>query len=58
VEIADTPAIVDGPSLAREYARFGHVTGVSPTAGVSFDTAAAVAMGRKVLTELSAMTGD
>ncbi len=54
VEIADTPAIVDGASLAREYQRLGHVSTWSTTPGIAFDTAAAVEMGRRVLMEVSA----
>lgn len=57
-EIADTPAIVDGPSLAREYSRIGHVNASSTLPGVAFDTTAAVEMGRRVLGELIAAAGD
>jgi hypothetical protein len=53
-EIADTPAIVDSPSLAREYQRFGHVSPWSTKAGVAFDTTAAVETGQKVLAEIVA----
>jgi hypothetical protein len=58
VEIADTPAIVDGPTLAREYHRMGHVNPWSPTPGIAFDTTAAVDVGRQVLTEVASATGD
>jgi hypothetical protein len=58
VEIADTPAIVDGPSLAREYRRFGHVNHWSGGEGIAFDTDAAVAMGRTVMEEIVAGGGD
>lgn len=58
VEIAERPAIVDDTSLAREYARFGHIRFSSPTGAVAFDTSAAVEMGRRVLTELTRPTGD
>jgi hypothetical protein len=57
VEIADTPAIVDAASLAREYARFG-LTRISATGGLAFDTNAAVEMGKRVLAELRATAGD
>jgi len=52
VEIAETPAIVDGPSLAREYTRIGYVNPWSSQPGVSFDTLAAVRAGEQVLKEL------
>jgi hypothetical protein len=52
VEIADTPAIVDGPSLLREYRRIGYESQASSLPGVAFDTAAAVDAGRQVLREL------
>jgi hypothetical protein len=58
VEIADTPAIVDGPSLAREYQRMGHVSPWTSTPGIAFDTTAAVDAGRQVLMEVAAATGD
>ena len=38
VEIAETPAIVDGESLVREYKRIGYVNTLSPLPGVAFDT--------------------
>jgi hypothetical protein len=56
-EIADTPAIVDGESLAREYQRFGHVSAWSTSPGLAFDTSAAIEMGQRVLDEMVA-TGD
>jgi hypothetical protein len=58
VEIADTPAIVDSQSLAREYLRIGHVNVWSPLAGISFDSEAAVAAGRLVAEELAGMPAD
>jgi hypothetical protein len=56
VEIADTPAIVDGASLVREYKRIGYVNQWSSLPGLAFDTKAAVATGEQVLKEL--MQGD
>jgi hypothetical protein len=58
VEVADRPAIVDGPSLAREYARIGYVNRGSATPGLSFDTHAAVATGERVLREIAGASGD
>jgi hypothetical protein len=52
VEIADTPAIVDGESLVREYRRIGYENPWSRLPGVSFDTKAAVRAGEQVLREL------
>jgi hypothetical protein len=52
VEIADTPAIVDGASLAREYTRIGYISQWSNLPGVAFDTQAAVRAGEQVLKEL------
>lgn len=52
-EIADTAAIVDEESLAREYARIGYRSHASH-GGMAFDTKAAVETGRRVLEELSA----
>jgi hypothetical protein len=52
VEIADTPAIVDGESLVREYRRIGYENPRSQLPGVSFDTKAAVRAGEQVLREL------
>lgn len=52
VEVADTPAIVDSTSLAREYERLGYVQRWN-TAGVAFDTHAAIEAGYQVLAELS-----
>jgi hypothetical protein len=52
VEIAETPAIVDGPSLVREYSRIGYENPWSRLPGVSFDTRAAVRAGQQVLKEL------
>jgi len=53
VEIAQTPAIVDGPSLVREYRRIGYENPWSQLPGVSFDTQAAVKAGEQVLKELT-----
>jgi hypothetical protein len=52
VEIAETPAIVDGESLAREYKRIGFENQWSSLPGLSFDTQAAVRTGQQVLKEL------
>ena len=52
VEIAETPAIVDGPSLVREYRRMGYENPASQLPGVSFDTHAAMRAGEQVLREL------
>lgn len=52
VEIADTPAIVDGPSLVREYQKIGYVNQRSTLPGIAFDSAAAVRAGEQVLKEL------
>jgi hypothetical protein len=53
VEVAETPAIVDSPSLAREYGRIGYVRRNPPDA-MSFDTDAAVDAGYRVLAEMGA----
>jgi hypothetical protein len=53
VEIANVPAIVDGPSLIREYKRLGYINHFSALPGISFDTKAAVRVGEQVLRELS-----
>ena len=58
VEIADTPSIVDLPSLARAYERIGHINHSSPSPGIAFDTTAAIAAGRRVLGEVAVMAGD
>jgi hypothetical protein len=58
VEIAETPAIVDGPSLEREYRRIGYENVWSPLPGLSFDTRAAVRAGEQVLRELMQEDGD
>jgi len=52
VEIAETPAIVDGESLVREYRRIGYENAWSQLPGISFDTKAAVRAGEQVLKEL------
>ena len=52
VEIADTPGIVDGPTLVREYRRIGYQNVSTPLPGISFDTRAAVRAGEQVLKEL------
>jgi hypothetical protein len=54
VEVADTPAIVDSLSLAREYARIGYVRGNTPEA-MSFDTDAAIDAGYRVVAEIGAV---
>jgi hypothetical protein len=53
-EIADTPSIVDGESLGREYGRIGYRSQTSH-GGVAFDTKAAVETGRRVAAELIAL---
>jgi hypothetical protein len=53
VEIAETPAIVDGPSLVREYRRIGYENPSRQLPGVSFDTQAAIRAGERVLRELT-----
>ena len=53
VEIANAPAVVDAPSLAREYRRIGYVSGDALSVHVTFDTDAAVTAGVAVLRELS-----
>jgi hypothetical protein len=53
VEIADTPAIVDDQSLAREYRRIGYVNRAVTGLGLTFDTAAAVEVGRLVVEEIA-----
>ena len=58
VEIADTPAIVDPPSLAREYERIGHINVRSSAQGIAFDSDADIVAGHLVLGEVEAMTGD
>jgi hypothetical protein len=50
-EIADTPAIVDEASLAREYSRIGYRSH-SAAHSRAFDTKAAVDVGRRVVEEL------
>jgi hypothetical protein len=57
VEIADTPAIVDGPSLVREYGRIGYVNRATALPGIAFDTRAAVRAGEQVLRELMQENG-
>jgi hypothetical protein len=58
VEIADTPAIVDGESLVREYHRIGYVNAASALPGIAFDTRAAVHAGQQVLKELMQENGS
>ena len=53
VEIADTPAIADADSMAREFLRIGYSSRPVPS-GPSFETRAAVAMGLQVWRELQA----
>jgi hypothetical protein len=52
VEIAEEPAIVDGPSLVREYHRIGFVNDSAALPGIAFDTHAAVRVGKQVRKEL------
>lgn len=52
VEVADTPAIVDGVSFAREYRRLGYMTRARADTADAFDTEAAVNAGYQVLAEL------
>jgi hypothetical protein len=51
-EIADSAAIVDERSLAREYERIGYRSYASH-GGLAFDTKAAVEIGRRVAEELT-----
>jgi len=51
VEVAETAAIVDSPSLAREYSRLGYVRRAAAD-GMSFDTDAAVDAGYQVVAEM------
>ena len=53
-EIADSPAIVDERSLAREYERIGYRSHASH-GGLAFDSKAAVDVGRRVAEELVTM---
>ena len=53
-EIADTPSIVDGQSLGREYERIGYRSHAAH-GGLAFDTKAAVDTGRRVAEELIAL---
>ena len=53
-EIADTPSIVDEASMAREYSRIGYRSH-SAAHGLTFDTKAAVDVGRRVVDELMAL---
>jgi hypothetical protein len=52
VEVAETPAIVDGASFAREYQRLGYMTRGGAETAAAFDTEAAVEAGYQVLAEL------
>lgn len=58
VEIAEHPAIVDRLTLAREYSRFGLVHESADGNTTSFDTVAAIDVGRRVWRELIAEAGD
>ena len=53
-EVADTPSIVDGESLGREYERIGYRSHASH-GRAAFDTKAAVDTGRRVAEELIAL---
>jgi hypothetical protein len=52
VEIADRPEIIDALSLARAYRHMADASEVRSGDRVAFDTAAAIAMGVRVLLEL------
>jgi hypothetical protein len=53
VEVAETPSIVDSPSLARAYRRLGYTSrAASNGGGMAFDTDAAIAAGFQVLAEV------
>lgn len=52
VEVAETAAIVDSQSLAREYERLGYRRRGAPD-GTTFDTDAAVEAGYQVLAEVA-----
>lgn len=51
VEVAETPEIVDGPSMFREYLRLGYLNGAM-SSGVTVDTQAALDAGEQVAEEL------
>jgi hypothetical protein len=51
VEVAETPEIVDGPSMLREYTRIGYINGAM-SSGVTVDTQAALDAGEQVAEEL------
>jgi hypothetical protein len=51
VEVAETAAIVDSSSLAREYGRIGYVRRATAE-GTAFDTDAAVEAGHQVVAEI------
>lgn len=51
VEIAETPRIVDEPSMFREYMRIGYINGAT-SSGVFVDTQAALDAGERVADEL------
>ena len=52
VEVALAPAVIDAPSLAREYARIGVETRLSSPGTRTFDTNDAIRAGYRVLREL------
>jgi len=56
VEIADAPGVIDGDSLAREYERIGFLN-AHQIAGTSYDSAAAVEAGYRVLRDLTGRVG-
>jgi hypothetical protein len=58
VEIADAPQVVDGPSMAREYARIGYESRRMTRPGVTFDSDAAVRAGYRVLREMGGVMED
>jgi hypothetical protein len=58
VEIADAPTVVDDITLGVEYQRIGHVNRWSHTAGLAFDSQAAIRAGADVLRELTGTAAD
>jgi len=56
VEIADAPGVIDRDSLAREYERIGFLN-ARQIAGTSYDSAAAVEAGYRVLRDLTGRVG-
>lgn len=56
VEVAETPGIVDIPSLARSYAEFGFPSHGAPS-GLAYDTHAALDAGERVWEEMNGHPG-